>query len=151
MKSKQLTLGLGANLGDRHATLAQARELLVDQFGPLIAASQLLQTAAWGRTDQPDFLNQVIIIKWTPPAHLQRVPEQLHFLLNGIQATEAQLGRTRDLHWGPRTCDVDLIFVDDLRYEDERINLPHPWWRERDFVGGIIHRELRAFLPWPGR
>ncbi|MEM9261856.1 MAG: 2-amino-4-hydroxy-6-hydroxymethyldihydropteridine diphosphokinase [Bacteroidota bacterium] len=156
--SGMLTIALGANLGDRHATLSRARHLITERIGPLIAASSVVETKAWGKVDQPDFLNQVISVD---PRHFApqyfmlgaaagaksgSIKAYLHKLLDSTQAIEAELGRQREITWGPRTCDIDLIFVGDLRYEDERLSLPHPWWRERDFVGGIIERELAEFL-----
>ncbi|MEM1358239.1 MAG: 2-amino-4-hydroxy-6-hydroxymethyldihydropteridine diphosphokinase [Bacteroidota bacterium] len=149
--SSMLTIALGANLGDRHATLSRARQLITERIGPLIAASSVLETKAWGVLDQPDFLNQVIIVDSTyvgaaAGAKSGSIKAYLHKLLDTTQAIEHELGRQREINWGPRTCDIDLIFVGDLRYEDERLSLPHPWWRKRDFVGGIIERELAEFL-----
>lgn len=142
LRPSKLTLALGTNLGDRPAMLAAARRLITERLGPIIAASAEVETAAWGMSDQPDFLNQVIVVAYhLAPPPLQK---QLHRLLDATQSIEADLGRERKTHWGPRTCDVDIIFFSDLRYEDERLNLPHPWWNGRDFVGGIIRREL----PW---
>lgn len=147
-----LTLALGANLGDRESTLAAARRAIGEHIGPIIATSTLLQTPAWGVTDQPDFLNQVIVVDITIdlPQHLR---PRLHQLLDITQSIERELGldRSTKAHWGPRVCDIDLIFLDDLHYEDERISLPHPWWAARDFVGGLICGELQEVLPFPGQ
>lgn len=133
-----LTLALGTNLGNRREILTSARRLITARIGPIRQASAVLETAAWGVTDQPDFLNQVIVVDYTlaPPP----LRPQLHALLDLTQGIEADLGRERKTHWGPRTCDIDLIFLGDLRYEDERLSLPHPWWRERDFVAPLVHR-----------
>ncbi|WP_020570782.1 2-amino-4-hydroxy-6-hydroxymethyldihydropteridine diphosphokinase [Neolewinella persica] len=146
-----LTIALGANLGDREATLATARQLIQDRIGPLHAVSSLQETPAWGRTDQPDFLNQVVVVVLKEEldnrlANTSTLSVGLHHLLDVVQSIESELGRQRKEHWGPRTCDLDLIFLRDLRFEDERLSLPHPWWRERDFVGGIIRRELGWLL-----
>jgi 2-amino-4-hydroxy-6-hydroxymethyldihydropteridine diphosphokinase len=146
-----LTIALGANLGDREATLATARQLIQDRLGSLYAVSYLQETPAWGMTDQPDFLNQVVVVvlrqEWEELLiTTSSLAAGLHQLLDTVQGIETELGRQRKEHWGPRTCDLDLIFLRDLRFEDERISLPHPWWRERDFVGGIIRRELPQLL-----
>lgn len=146
-----LTIALGANLGNRHATLQQARQLITERIGTITVASSESETKAWGLKNQPDFLNQVIIVE---PTHLGAAAGAksgnskvfLHDLLNITQGIENELGRQRKINWGPRTCDLDIIFVGDLRYEDERISLPHPWWQKRDFVGGIIERELAEYL-----
>lgn len=139
-----LTLALGTNLGDRAVILAAARKLIGERIGPIIAESSVVETAAWGVTDQPDFLNQVVVVDYPAPQPTPHLRPRLHDLLNATQAIEADLGldRTTKTHWGPRTCDVDIIFWGDLRYEDERISLPHPWWAVRDFVGGVIGREF---------
>ncbi len=147
-----LTLALGANLGNPASTLAAARRAISEHIGPIIAASTLLQTPAWGVTDQPDFLNQVVVVSIIIDLPLP-LRARLHHLLDITQAIEQDLGldRTTKTHWGPRVVDIDIIFLDDLRYEDERISLPHPWWQVRDFVGGLIRSELSAQLPFPGQ
>ena len=148
----RLTLALGANLGNREETLAAARRAISKQIGPIVATSTLLQTPAWGVTDQPDFLNQVIVVDIAIDLPLHPRP-RLHRLLDITQKIEQKLGldRSKKQHWGPRVCDIDLIFLDDLHYEDDRISLPHPWWAERDFVGGLIRTELQEVLPFPGQ
>ena len=147
-----LTLALGANLGDREATLRAARQAIAAAIGPIIASTTLLETPAWGVTDQPDFLNQVIVVSVSSEFPLHPRP-RLHQLLDITQEIERSLGldRSKKVHWGPRACDIDLIFLDGWHYEDERISLPHPWWAARDFVGGLIERELGDVLPFPGQ
>lgn len=150
-----LTLALGSNVGNSATTLARARALLTGQLGPLVGKSEAARTAAWGVTEQPDFLNQVIVLDLRPwldaqpdydfTANPYPTPAVLHRLLEVAQGVEAELGRERQTHWGPRTCDVDLIFLGDVLYEDARLSLPHPWWAARDFVGGVIRRELADF------
>ncbi|OAV45372.1 2-amino-4-hydroxy-6-hydroxymethyldihydropteridine diphosphokinase [Lewinella sp. 4G2] len=147
MKIRQVTLALGTNLGDRPELLARARKAITETIGPITAATEEINTAAWGNTDQPDFLNQVITVQPTVfSAHTGSLPlaDQLHQLLATTQTIELDLGRDRKEHWGPRTCDIDIIFVDRIRFESDRLSLPHPWWREREFVGGLIATEL----PW---
>lgn len=138
----KLTLSLGSNLGDRTRHLAGAREKLAARLGPLIYLSPIIETPAWGNTAQPAFLNQVTVLKLTSPTPDElrgdNVRITLHRILDTTQSIEQALGRKRELHWGPRTIDIDLIFLDDLRYEDVRISLPHPWWQQRDFVTTIL-------------
>lgn len=139
-----VTLALGSNLGDRHEILANAQRLIIERIGPIVRESSFMETKAWGVTNQPDFLNQVIVVKYRPilgaaaGAEKASLKAVLHHLLDLTQGIEADLGRERKIHWGPRTCDIDIIFVDDLRYEDERLSLPHPWWEVRDFVAGLF-------------
>ncbi|MFK8163873.1 MAG: 2-amino-4-hydroxy-6-hydroxymethyldihydropteridine diphosphokinase [Lewinella sp.] len=146
-----LTIALGANLGDRESNLASARQLIQERLGALHAVSSIMETSAWGMTDQPDFLNQVVVVElnkeWTRLlVSGSSLPAGLHQLLDVVQEIELALGRQRKAHWGPRTCDLDLIFLQDIRFEDDRLSLPHPWWSARDFVGGIIRRELGWLL-----
>ncbi|NJC24712.1 2-amino-4-hydroxy-6-hydroxymethyldihydropteridine diphosphokinase [Neolewinella antarctica] len=154
MKIRQITFALGGNVGDVAAMLAAARQHIELEIGPIVARSRELRTAAWGVEQQPDFLNQVIVVD--PTVFTEREwstspTETLHHLLDTTQAIERGLGRERKLHWGPRTCDIDIIFVDRIRLETERLSLPHPWWRERDFVGGLLAADLPGFMPFGAR
>ena len=139
-----MTIALGSNQGDSPTLLATARELIAAEIGPLLHASSILTTKAWGVTDQPDFLNQVVVAEVPDAFPITR--EYLHGFLDRTQSIEQRLGRLRKTHWGPRTVDLDLIFLDDVRWEDERLSLPHPWWGMREFVGGILRGELPAVL-----
>ena len=131
----KLTLSLGSNLGDRSEYLTRARRLLADRLGPLRYASPILETPAWGNTAQPDFLNQVIVVETALPPPLAAT---LHSLLDTTQSIERELGRVRTSHWGPRTIDIDIIFCGGVRYEDDRIQIPHPLWRQRSFVTDLL-------------
>ncbi len=134
----KLTLSLGSNLGDRAHFLQEARRLLSERLGPLVYESKLLGTPAWGNVDQPSFLNQVVVVCLPNRDPASTMSIYLHGILAVTQQVEAALGRVRKEPWGPRTMDIDLIFLDDLLYEDERLSLPHPWWRERDFVVKLL-------------
>lgn len=137
-----VTLALGSNLGDRHAILTAARRLIRRRVGQVISESELMETKAWGVEDQPDFLNQVIIVEYNPGsaagAEEGFLKAKLLHLLGLTQGIEAALGRERKAHWGPRTCDIDIIFIDNIRFESEQLSLPHPWWAERDFVSELL-------------
>lgn len=124
--SEIAVLGLGANLGDPAAALAAAIQALREIDGlDVVAISPAYRTAPVGGPDQPDFLNLVVL------AHTDVPAEQL---LAETAAIEQSAGRTRDVHWGPRTLDIDLIVVGDLRMDTERLTLPHPRAHERAFV-----------------
>lgn len=140
----KLTLSLGSNLGNRRAILEAAIRELIARLGPLHYRSELIETPAWGLTDQPNFLNAVIVLAAPPdrPTYGSTLPPTLHRYLDACQAVEDQFGRVRGMPWGPRTLDVDLVFVDDIIYEDERLSLPHPWWRERTFVRDLLPIDL---------
>ena len=136
-----VTLALGSNLGDRHMTLAAARQMIGARIGPIITESKLLETKAWGLEDQPDFLNQVVVVQYDLGADAgagEALKNKLLRLLDLTQTIETELGRKRKTHWGPRTCDIDIIFVDNIRFETERLSLPHPWWAERAFVRDLL-------------
>ena len=114
-------LSIGSNVGDRLAYLQSA----VDGLRP-VAASPVYETAPWGGVEQDDYLNAVLVAEdagtdaygWLARAH----------------RLEAAAGRTREVRWGPRTLDVDVIDVDGIRSDDPALRLPHPRAHERAFV-----------------
>ncbi|MBB5153957.1 2-amino-4-hydroxy-6-hydroxymethyldihydropteridine diphosphokinase [Saccharopolyspora phatthalungensis] len=108
-------LSLGSNLGDRLAYLRLAVAGLSDV---LVAASPVYETAPWGVTDQPDFLNAVLIVE-SPEL------DEWGWLRRG-QTLEQQAERRREQRWGPRTLDVDVVTVDGVRSEHPDLLLPHP-------------------------
>lgn len=119
-------LSLGSNLGDSKNYLRQAIELISIIDGvDLIAVSHFYETAAWGLTNQPDFINVAVHIK----TNLQPIK-----LLDELQAIELKLGRIRIQHWGARTIDIDILLIDDLVIDNERLKVPHQFMFERDFV-----------------
>lgn len=119
-------LGLGANLGDRVKTLRAAIERIKKIDGvELLRVSSFYETAAWGVTNQPDFINAAVKIKTTL--------EPLE-LLNAVQKIENELGRVRREHWAARTIDIDILLIDDLTINLPRLIVPHPYISARDFV-----------------
>ncbi|MGW4485923.1 2-amino-4-hydroxy-6-hydroxymethyldihydropteridine diphosphokinase [Amycolatopsis sp. NPDC004368] len=116
-------LSLGSNLGDRLAYLRVA----LDAVGPaLVAVSSVYETKPWGVEDQPDFLNAVCVVD---------DPARDHWAwLSTAQAAEAAAGRVRELRWGPRTLDVDVVTVDAVTSDDPRLLLPHPGTPDRASV-----------------
>ncbi len=123
--SSIVTLGLGTNQGDRAALLTEARRLIGETIGPLLAASSIHETAAWGYTDQPDFLNQAV--------RCQTAFNPTDCLI-AARAIETRLGRRRLIRWGPRTIDIDLLYYDDLLLDTPLLSLPHPRIAARAFV-----------------
>jgi 2-amino-4-hydroxy-6-hydroxymethyldihydropteridine diphosphokinase len=119
-------LGLGSNLGDRLATLQRAIDVLGDEPGIAVQrTSRVWETDPVGGPEQPDFLNVV--------AEIETVLEP-HELLDATARVEEALGRTRDVRWGPRTIDVDILLIDGLTIHDDRLTVPHPRMHERAFV-----------------
>ena len=117
-------ISLGANIGDANANLDLAIGLLCEAT-EVLAVSSYLQTKPVGGPEQPDYLNAVAIVESELPA------KDLLALLNGI---ETAMGRTREIHWGPRVIDLDLIQYGGLLVNDEKLTLPHPRAHERRFV-----------------
>jgi len=117
-------ISLGANIGEPRANLDLAIDLLREAT-EVLAVSSYLQTKPVGGPEQPDYLNAVVIIESDLPA------KDLLALLHGI---ETAMGRTREVHWGPRVIDLDLIQYGELLVKDEKLTLPHPRAHERRFV-----------------
>jgi 2-amino-4-hydroxy-6-hydroxymethyldihydropteridine diphosphokinase len=116
-------LSIGSNLGDRLALLQAA----VDSVGTwLVAVSPVYETAPWGPVPQEDYLNAVVVVR-DPSAAATDWLDRAH-------TAEAAAGRTRDVRWGPRTLDVDVVDVDGRRSQDPALTLPHPRAHERAFV-----------------
>jgi 2-amino-4-hydroxy-6-hydroxymethyldihydropteridine diphosphokinase len=123
-------VALGSNLpsghGDSAATLASAAARLVAWPGVrLRAASGVWQTAPVGGPEQPDYLNAVLVLDCTLSARE---------LLAACHRIEADHERTREVRWGPRTLDLDVIVFGDLRSDDPDLLLPHPRAAGRAFV-----------------
>jgi 2-amino-4-hydroxy-6-hydroxymethyldihydropteridine diphosphokinase len=117
-------ISLGANIGDAKANLDLAIGLLREATD-VIALSSYSLTKPVGGPEQPDYINAVAIVESELPA------KDLLALLNGI---ETAMGRTREIHWGPRVIDLDLIQYGGLLVNDEKLTLPHPRAHERRFV-----------------
>jgi dihydroneopterin aldolase/2-amino-4-hydroxy-6-hydroxymethyldihydropteridine diphosphokinase len=119
-------LGLGSNLGARQQELQRAVDQLAATPGLRVTAvSPVYETDPVGGPEQPDFLNAVVLaVTDLPPADL----------LGRAQAIEAAARRTREVRWGPRTLDVDIIAYGDQTRADPTLTLPHPRVRERAFV-----------------
>ena len=120
-------LGLGSNVGDRFGHLRAAVALLTDHGVDVTATSSVYETEPVGEIlDQPDFLNAVVAIETALG------PQEL---LDVCKATEVERGRMfGGPRHGPRPLDVDLLLLDDLELESERLTLPHPQARARRFV-----------------
>jgi len=122
----QAWLSLGANIGDPPAQLAQAiAHIAANPQITLTKQSSMLITKPWGKTDQPDFANMAIEIGTT----LQPLA-----LLDVLLGIELVMGRVRDIVWGPRLIDIDIIAYGRLELVAPRLKLPHPHAHERDFV-----------------
>jgi len=122
-------LSLGSNLGDRSAHLRRAVDELRAGSDPSVTAvSPVYETEpVGGPDDQGAFLNLVVELAVALPVDPYR-------LLRLCQHLEAAAGRVRTVHWGPRTLDADVIWIDGVTVDDPELTVPHPRWRERRFV-----------------
>lgn len=136
MKEK-VFLGIGSNLGNRVENIHTAIKLIGILCGTVNARSSIYQTAAWGRTDQPDFLNQVIELS----SFL--TPQELLLALLGI---EVKMGRTRDQKWGARIIDLDILYFDNLILVSNELIVPHPHIANRRFVIEPLCEIAPAFI-----
>lgn len=116
---------LGSNLGDRATTLRAAVQQLGELAGSIVATSALYETAPWGLTEQPAFLNQAVQLRTNLP------PEAL---LDVCLRVEQLAGRERRVRWDARTLDVDILLYDALVLDSPRLVVPHPRLPERRFA-----------------
>lgn len=124
-KHTKAYLSLGSNQGERTAHLKKARQLLADTAGLILKSSKIYETAAWGKTDQGDFLNQVILLDTTLSAEA---------LIKTCLKIEAALGRSRGERWGARSIDIDILFYGSAIIDQAHLQIPHPRIQDRNFV-----------------
>ena len=142
MPDVRYAIGVGSNLGDRAATIAEAARLLErDGDVRIVKHSALIETKpVGGPTDQGAFLNGAWVVETAFGPHQ---------LLALLQRIETACGRTRAVRWGPRTIDLDLLLADDGRVVASGVlELPHPRLLERLFVLGPL-REIAGDWPLP--
>ncbi len=121
---RRVAFGLGANLGDRVAALQGAVDVLAPHLADP-AVSSVYETAPLGGPEQPDYANAVLVgDSDADPAALLELAHE----------AEQAWHRTREIRWGPRTLDVDLLVVGDIVSSDPELTLPHPRAAERAFV-----------------
>jgi 2-amino-4-hydroxy-6-hydroxymethyldihydropteridine diphosphokinase len=119
-------IALGTNIGDREQNLKEAIQFLNDDSKiSTLAVSSIYETKPIGFTEQEDFLNMVIKIntQYNPRGLIERTMK-----------IEERLGRVRDVHWGPRIIDLDILLFNQDNIESEQLIVPHPRMTERAFV-----------------
>jgi 2-amino-4-hydroxy-6-hydroxymethyldihydropteridine diphosphokinase len=126
LRTYDVFVGLGANLGDRAAALNAASVALGQLAGTLVrAGSPVYETTPVGVTDQPPFLNAAVWLETVlEPAALVRETRRI----------ESALGRRQRDRWGPREIDIDILLYDGLVYSDAAVTVPHPEMEKRRFV-----------------
>jgi 2-amino-4-hydroxy-6-hydroxymethyldihydropteridine diphosphokinase len=116
---------LGSNLGDRELFLRMAFRLIENDIAPVAKASAIYETQSWGKTDEPEYLNQVLMLKTDLLA--QEV-------LRKILAIELEMGRKREERWGSRTIDIDILLYGDAVINEPNLVVPHPEMHNRRFT-----------------
>ena len=129
-------LSLGANIGNRRATLLRAVEMLGERAGMLEELSSFRETAPWGFKSPNMFINAAVCLR-TRMSPLE--------LLHVTQEIERELGRTSKTKgemYGDRPIDIDILLYDDIRIDSPELVIPHPLMLERDFVMTPLHEIL---------
>ncbi len=129
-------IALGSNIGDKETYIREAiEEFDKNPMCRVKTVSDLIVTPPYGYTEQDEFLNGAMEIETllTP-----------YELLNFAHFVEEGADRVREIHWGPRTLDVDIVFYDDLVTEDKNLLIPHPEMHKREFV----LKPLRQIAPY---
>lgn len=126
LECKIVYLLLGSNLGDRGGLIIDATDRITTEIGEIVSRSALYETAAWGKQDQPSFLNMAVGVETTLAA-LE--------VLDKALAIELEMGRIRKEKWGARIIDIDLIlYGNEIITEGEKLQVPHPRMQDRRFV-----------------
>lgn len=124
---KYIFLGLGGNQGEILSQLIKCNEFIEKQIGRIVQQSSYYKTKAWGKTNQPDFINSVIKVETSLN------PSQI---LKQIETIEKLFGRDRTIQkkWEQRTMDIDLLFFEKKIIHTKNLIVPHPYLQERNFV-----------------
>lgn len=125
LNSHTAYLLIGGNLGNRLSNLQWAIVLIEKNGGKVINKSSIYETAAWGFTEQPDFLNQVLVVQTILE------PENL---MSKLLLIEEEMGRMRTVKMGPRVIDIDILMIDGIINNTELLILPHPALPKRKFA-----------------
>jgi 2-amino-4-hydroxy-6-hydroxymethyldihydropteridine diphosphokinase len=128
---------IGGNMGERFKNLAKARQLLDANAGVIILYSGIYETAAWGKTDQPSFLNQALLLQTGLSAE---------DLLQKLMEVEIEMGRTRSEKYGPRTIDIDILFYNSNIVRLPQLIIPHPEIQNRRFALAPMNEIAPAFI-----
>ncbi|MDS0525735.1 2-amino-4-hydroxy-6-hydroxymethyldihydropteridine diphosphokinase [Clostridium sp. SHJSY1] len=119
-------LSIGSNIGDKENNLHKAIDMIKEDTNiEVIEVSSFIVTEPWGKLDQDEFVNGAVKI---------RTILSPKYLLDRLLDIEEKMHRVREVKWGPRIIDLDIIFYDDLVLEDDYVTIPHPRMEEREFV-----------------
>ncbi|WP_337412234.1 2-amino-4-hydroxy-6-hydroxymethyldihydropteridine diphosphokinase [Clostridium sp.] len=122
-------ISMGSNMGNSLEIFRKAFIRISEIPGlSIVKASSIYNTKPWGKTDQPDFLNAVLLITFDGEGEA---------LMRELLAVEQEFGRRRIIHWGPRTLDLDILYGENTTCHSELLTLPHPWFWDR--LEGLFH------------
>lgn len=125
-KWHRVYLSLGSNMGDKRENLLEAiKRIEWLENTEVVKSSKILETEPFGYTEQDNFLNSCLEIRTLLTAQE---------LLSQILKIELDMGRIREIKWGPRIIDIDILFYDSEIIEEDNLAVPHPWICEREFV-----------------
>lgn len=140
---ERVWLGLGSNLGDKKKQLTLALAALEAKGIIIGRKSSLYKSKPWGFKKQPPFINAVAEV------YTDLSPQKF---LSLCQQTEAELGRKRIRHWGPRSIDIDILLFGEQQINEEGLQIPHPYMSERNFVLlPLAEVEPQLLIPAQGR
>ncbi len=129
---------LGTNVGDLQKNLSDALKFMAENQIKILRKSKIYRTRAWGKTDQPDFLNMAVEIE---------CPYSPRELLKLIKEIEVKMGRNETVRWGPRIIDIDILFYDNKMINDSDLIIPHPYFFERSFAIIPLAEIAPDFIP----
>jgi 2-amino-4-hydroxy-6-hydroxymethyldihydropteridine diphosphokinase len=124
-KSNTAYLLTGSNMGERVDNLKKVHSLIEQYIGKVAQASHFYETQAWGKTDQPDFLNQALEVI---------TPQYPSEILSNILKIEAEMGRVRTEKWEERVIDIDILLYNEEIINETNLVIPHPHLHERNFA-----------------
>lgn len=133
---------IGGNVGNRSQNLHKAIEIIDGDYGKVLHRSGVYETAAWGKTDQPAFLNQALELETSLTAEA---------LMTALLEAEEKMGRKRQEKYGPRTIDIDILLFNNAVINSPHLTVPHPQLANRrfalqplrDIAAGYIHPVLK--------
>jgi 2-amino-4-hydroxy-6-hydroxymethyldihydropteridine diphosphokinase len=118
-------LSLGSNVGDKLNFLSLSKTLICNKIGTIQLSSSIYETEPWGVDNQDTYLNQVISVQTNLSPYE---------LLDNIHEIEKDLGRIREIHYGPRTIDIDILYYGTVILDAENLKIPHPHIQKRRFI-----------------
>lgn len=125
-KWHKVYLSLGSNIGDKRENLLEAIKRVGElENTEVVKSSTILETEPFGYIEQDNFLNACLEVKTL------LTPQEF---LSSILKIELDMGRVREIKWGPRVIDIDILFYDNEIIQEDNLAVPHPWICEREFV-----------------